>query len=135
MYQIRPESTSTEIQAVLNNSLPMGAVRYIWMDPNTRQWKFTDSSNPPAGVNINQINPDGSDTLASTGWIQGNRNFVNIESEQGYPSPWDCFGGPEDMTKSEAWWIRSSGFNCLQGILRFKNCANGGSTIPWDCPC
>lgn len=135
MFQIRPESSQADIDGVLANSLPMGAIRYIWMDPNTRQWKFTDQSALPSYINPTAINPDGTETLATTGWLQGNRNFVNIEGEQGYPSPWDCFGGPEDQTKSEALWRRSSGYNCLQGILRFMNCANGGSTIPWDCPC
>lgn len=134
LIQIRPESTQGDIDAVLNNPLPMGAIRYIWMD-GTRTFKFTDGSAVPPYIVPNNINPDGTSTIADTGWIAGNRNFVNIEGEQGYPSPWDCFGGPEDRTKSSATWTRSSGFNCLQGVLRFMNCADGGGQIPWDCPC
>lgn len=135
IYQIKPETTAAELSTLMANPMPMGAVRYVWMDPNSRQLKFTDSSNPPPNINLGQINPDGGQILASTGWIDGNRTFVNIEGEQGYPSPWDCFGGPERNVKSDEWWIRSSGFNCLQGILRFRNCANAGSAEPWDCPC
>lgn len=113
--------------------MPMGQVRYIWMD-DSRQMRFTAKGSLPPWISGDTVIPDGTGTTASTGNIAGNRNFVNIEGEQGYPSPWDCFGSGPDQTKSDMLWQRSSGFNCLQGVLRFRNCVNA-NTDPWDCPC
>ena len=132
--QIRPETSDSEISALLNGaSLPMGQVRYIWMD-DSRVLRFTAKGSLPSWISGDAVIPDGTGTTATTGNITGNRNFVNIEGEQGYPSPWDCFGSGPDQTKSDMLWQRSSGFNCLQGVLRFRNCVNA-NTDPWDCPC
>ncbi len=132
--QIRPETSDSEISALLSGaSIPMGQVRYIWMD-DSRTLRFTAKGSLPSWITGDAVLPDGTGTTASTGYITGNRNFVNIEGEQGYPSPWDCFGSGPDQTKSDMLWQRSSGFNCLQGVLRFRNCVNA-NTDPWDCPC
>lgn len=134
MRQIKPEMSDGEISTFLEGaSMPMGQVRYIWMD-DSRQMRFTAKGSLPPWINGDSVIPDGTGTTASTGNIAGNRNFVNIEGEQGYPSPWDCFGSGPDQTKSDMLWQRSSGFNCLQGVLRFRNCVNA-NTDPWDCPC
>lgn len=132
--QIRPETSEDEINTFLSSaSLPMGQVRFIWMD-DSRTLRFTAKGSLPSWISGDAVLPDGTGTLSSTGNITGNRNFVNIEGEQGYPSPWDCFGSGPDQTKTDMLWQRSSGFNCLQGVLRFRNCVNA-NTDPWDCPC
>ncbi|MBC7999281.1 MAG: hypothetical protein IAF58_15125 [Leptolyngbya sp.] len=138
--QIKPEISDSEISAVFNQPLPMGTVRYIWMN-DSRQVQLSNQSSLPTWINPTSLAPDGTvpaannpSTFATSNWVAGNRNFVNIEEEQGYPSPWDCFGSGPDRTKSDMTWQRSSGFNCLQGILRFRNCVEA-NTDPWDCPC
>ena len=134
LRQIKPEISDGDISTFLESaSMPMGQVRYIWMD-DSRQLRFTAKGSLPAWISGDAVIPDGTGTTASTGNITGNRNFVNIEGEQGYPSPWDCFGSGPDQTRSDLLWQRSSGFNCLQGVLRFRNCVNA-TTDPWDCPC
>lgn len=134
LRQIRPETSDSEISALLGSaSIPMGQVRYIWMD-DSRTLRFTAKGSLPSWITGDAVLPDGTGTTASTGNIKGNRNFVNIEGEQGYPSPWDCFGSGPDQTRSDMLWQRSSGYNCLQGVLRFRNCVNA-NTDPWDCPC
>lgn len=131
--QMRPQTSQAEIDAVLSNPVPMGSVKFIWVDKDSGALKFTDASNLPNWINPANIHADGSSVLADTGWIPTNRTFVNIEGEQSFPSPWDCFGGP-GQTDSKMQWTRSSGFNCLQGILRFQNCTQDGGGA-WQCPC
>ena len=132
LIQMRPASSGSDISAVLNNPLPMGAIRYIWVDLNG-QFQYTDSSGLPSWINASNIQPDGSTISAIANTADLNRVFVNIEGEQGFPSPWDCPGGPASQTNS-AVWTKSSGYNCLQGILRFSNCTTDGGGA-WRCPC
>jgi len=132
--QIRPETRDDEIDALLSSSpIPMGQVRYIWMDDN-RVLRVSAKASLPSWIKGDAIFPDGTGPEVMAGPITGNRNFVNIEQEQGYPSPWDCFGSGPDEVRSIMNWRRSSGFNCLQGVLRFSNCVRA-TTDPWDCPC
>lgn len=132
IQQIKPDASDLEISGLLNSSLSMGALKYIWMD-GSKTLRCTDAKDLPEWINANQILPDGTTTAADTGYRPMNRKFVNLEGEQGYPSPWDCFGGPPDYGRDQAIWTRSSGFGCLQGILRFMNCVDADGT--WDCPC
>ncbi len=131
LKQIKPSANASEIQGVFNSALPMGAVRYIWLDGN-QNFQVTDAGSLPTWINANSILPDGSVVLADTGNLPVNRTFVNIVHEEGFPSPWDCFGSAS--YRNTANWTNSSGFNCLQGVLRFSNCATDAGQ-PWHCPC
>jgi hypothetical protein len=136
LMQIRPKSNSQDIDKVLSAAVPMGSVMYIWLDDNG-QFQVTDQSALPSWIKPNNIKPDGTSITADTGSLVisdvGDRRFVNLENEQNFPSPWDCPGGPA-TTRSTAKWTRSSGFNCLQGVLRFMNCTTDGGQA-WRCPC
>jgi hypothetical protein len=132
LYQMRPSSSSGDIANVLNTALPMGAVEYIWVDLNG-SFQVSTSSNLPAWINASNIQPDGSTTTMTASTPDLNRIFVNQIDEEGFPSPWDCPGGPASMTNTGV-WTKSSGFNCLQGILRFSNCTTDGGGS-WRCPC
>lgn len=132
--QIRPETSDGEIDALLASApMPMGQVRYIWMD-DSRTLRVSAKNSLPSWIKGDAVFPDGTGNEVMAGPITGNRNFVNIEQEQGYPSPWDCFGSGPDEVRSIMNWRRSSGYNCLQGVLRFSNCVRA-TTDPWDCPC
>ncbi len=131
LRQIKPSATPSEIQGVFDAALPMGSMRFIWMD-DSQNFKVTDASGLPSWINPSSLLPDGSTITANTGNIDANRTFVNIMGEEGYPSPWDCFGSAS--YNNNATWTNSSGFNCLQGILRFSNCATDAG-LPWYCPC
>ncbi len=132
LKQIKPSASASEIQGVLNASLPMGALRYIWLDDNGN-FKVTDSGSLPTWINPSSILPDGSEVIASTGNLDVVPAFVNIPGEQHFPNPWDCHNGMSTY-QNTADWTNSSGFNCLQGVLRFSNCATDAGQ-PWHCPC
>jgi hypothetical protein len=136
LHQIKPSATGSEIQTVLNTPLPMGAQRFIWLDPNGN-FKVTDQGNLPTWINQTSILADGSSIHADTRLANGQDlgvvpNFVDIPGEQGFPNPWDCNGVSSYRNNLD--WTNSSGFNCLQGILRFSNCATDAGQ-PWHCPC
>lgn len=129
--QIRPQSTQADIDALMANPLPMGSVRYVWMD-SKGALQFTDSASLPSWIKPSKVLPDGTTTVADTGLRDPNRVFVNLFNEQGFPSPWDAPGASTVQDKEI--WTRSSGFNCLQGVLRFMNCATDEGK-PWHAPC
>jgi hypothetical protein len=113
----------------------MGAQRYIWLD-NNGSFKVTDQGNLPTWINASSITADGSSIHADTR-VNGNDlpvvpAYVNIPGEEGFPNPWDCNGVASYRNNLD--WTNSSGFNCLQGILRFSNCAYDAGQ-PWHCPC
>ncbi len=135
MHQMAPGVSDATINGILNQPLPMGAIKFIWVDnsdPANPQFRYTDSA--PSYFNANQVLSDGTPINVQTPDIDPNRTYVNMIEEQGYPSPWDCFSDPSGKTHSNLMWNPSSGFNCLMGILRFKNCAED-FTASWDCPC
>lgn len=135
LRQIKPNASAADIQSVLNAPLPMGAQRYIWLD-NNGSFKVTDQGNLPTWINASSITADGSSIHADTR-VNGNDlpvvpAYVNIPGEEGFPNPWDCNGVASYRNNLD--WTNSSGFNCLQGILRFSNCAFDAGQ-PWHCPC
>lgn len=135
LRQIKPTASAAEIQAVFNAPLPMGAQRFIWLDSNGT-FKVTDQGNLPTWINATSITADGSSIHADTR-VNGVDlpvvpAYVNIPGEQGFPNPWDCNGVASYRNNLD--WTNSSGFNCLQGILRFSNCAYDAGQ-PWHCPC
>lgn len=135
MRQMIPGASDAQINNILNQPLPMGAIKFIWADhgdPANPQFRYTDSA--PSFFNAGQVLPDGTVMNVQTPDIDPNRAYVNMIEEQGYPSPWDCFSDPAGKTHSNLIWNPSSGFNCLMGVLRFKNCAED-FTASWDCPC
>ncbi|MGH9549892.1 MAG: hypothetical protein ACRD3W_10975, partial [Terriglobales bacterium] len=109
LYQMQPNASQADVDGVLNSSVPMGTVRYIWLDSNGK-FQVTDDKSLPSWINPNNILPDGSTIVADTGDVAVDRTFVNIINEQGFPSPWDCPGGPATQRNAES-WTRSSGFN------------------------
>jgi hypothetical protein len=131
LHQIKPTASAAELQSVFNASLPMGAVRYIWLD-STGTFKVTDAGSLPTWINTNSILPDGSTVFASTGDLPVVPAFVDIPGEQGFPNPWDCNGTAS--YRNTVNWTNSSGYNCVQGVLRFSNCATDAGQ-PWHCPC
>ncbi|MBS1953036.1 MAG: hypothetical protein JST89_02560 [Cyanobacteria bacterium SZAS-4] len=131
LKQIKPTASASEIQTVMNTPLPMGAQRFIWLDDNGT-FKVTDQGNLPSWINQTSILADGSTINATTGDLPVVPAFVNIPGEQGFPNPWDCNGSASYRNNLN--WTNSSGFNCLQGILRFSNCATDAGQ-PWHCPC
>jgi len=130
--QIKPKISGPEVQAIMNTPIPMGSIMFIWMD-DSQGMHVTTAAGLPSWINPNNVLPDGSTTTALTGAQGVFRSYVDILDEQGFPSPWDCPGGPASY-QNEMQWTNSSGFNCLQGVLRFQNCANDGGQ-PWKCPC
>lgn len=135
MRQMVPGADDATINGVLNQPLPMGAIKFIWVDnsnPTNPQFRYTDSA--PSYFNSAQVLSDGTPMTVQTPVIDPNRAYVNMLEEQGYPSPWDCFSDPAGRTHNTLQWYPSSGFNCLMGILRFRNCAED-FTASWDCPC
>jgi hypothetical protein len=104
----------------------------------TGQLKFTDANTLPPWINLSAINPDGSPVVADSGQIGLDGTFVDLVGEGGFPHPWDCVGFPPPWMDNNMTFIRSSGFNCLQGVLRFQNCVNdnaGSGGTQWTCPC
>lgn len=133
LYQMRPTSKQTDIDTFLASAVvPLGQVRYLWVDLNG-SFQCTGSSGLPSWINPNSILPDGTAISADTGWQNLDGTFVNLDGEAGFPHPWDCSGGPA-QAKNDETWTRSSGYNCLQGVLRFSNCARDGGGL-WHCPC
>jgi hypothetical protein len=135
MYEMRPTSTPQDITNLLNSVVaPMGRLTYIYVDPQTNN--FYTGLNAPSWVSSNQaltdFSPDGGSLVADTGFYNADGIYVNLDGEEGYPHPWDCEAGT--ATENKAVWTRSSGYNCLLGVLRMMNCTvDGGGG--WRCPC
>jgi hypothetical protein len=138
LYQMNPDTA--KVNQALLTQIPMGSVMVIWVDLNGN-FQATNIANPtnlsqlPPWINPSNIITDGSSqtitVTANVNATDGN-GFVDFAGEEGYPHPWDC--APEPQTNANMQWRRSSGFNCIQGVLRFWDCVNdGGGT--WTCPC
>lgn len=130
--QIKPDVSQSDLNDIFNQPLPMGQLRYIWFDQTANKMKVTNAASLPSYINPNNILPDGSKYTVTTGSLDVVPSFVNIPGEQGFPNPWDCNGTASYNNTME--WTNSSGFNCVQGVLRFMNCATDAGQ-PWHCPC
>jgi hypothetical protein len=135
MYEMRPTSTPQDItNALTNAALPMGKLVYIYVDPNSNS--FYAGLNQPSWVagnsTLTNFNPDGGSIVADTGMYNADGVYVNLDGEMNYPHPWDCES--TSMTENKAVWTRSSGYNCMLGVLRMMNCTTDGGGS-WRCPC
>ncbi|CAM6001763.1 unnamed protein product [Sphagnum balticum] len=122
LYEIYPSAQDSDIARVLSAELPMGSVKYIYFDPTTQNLVVTDAANVPSWINTNNVQPDGSTVIASSGPVDLLNTFVDMNGEQGFDSPWDC--SAQTSATSEAIWTRSSGYNglwCVPGASAFED--------------
>lgn len=130
MHQIKPTISQAEVDSVLNTTVKMGQVSYIYQQSNGGPLVL--STNPPSFPINASAQPDGQMQTFDTGSIDLLGHIVNIVDCEGYPNPWDCPALPANG-QNKIQWTPSSGFNNLLGVLRFMNCASGGGE--WCCPC
>jgi hypothetical protein len=135
MYEMRPTSSPADITTALTNAaLPMGKLVYIYVDPQSNT--FYAGMNAPSWVSSNptlaNFNPDGGSIVADTGFYNTDGVYVDLDGEMGFPHPWDCES--TSSTDNKAVWTRSSGYNCMLGVLRMMNCTTDGGGS-WRCPC
>jgi len=136
LYQMNPNTI--KVNQALATYCPMGSVMVIWVDLNGNFQATDITQNPqqlPTWINPASIVTDGSaDLITVTVGVNatGGTGFVDFDGEEGYPHPWDC--APYPSTEANMQWRRSSGFNCVQGVLRFWDCVQDGGGS-WTCPC
>ena len=127
MWQIKPDATEAEINAVLlSKSLDLGHKYYIYLDRN-RQFKLTTT--PPAWVDVNdktQLRADGknhpfvSKPIPLVGTLVNTYGDFNI-----HECPFLECKDPALFGVFTATFIPSSGANNLLGELKFTETAAG----------
>ena len=136
LYQMKPTASSQDIADVMAYSVPMGSVKFVYVNSNNN-FVVGDSGSVPAWINTKAVEPDGTTLTAKTLDGQGRAinlsgSFVDMDNEAGFEHPWDCEGSTSMI--NYAIWTRSSGYNGTLGVLRFTNCATD-SGQEWQCPC
>lgn len=146
MRQIDADATDPQIDAIFNTPVPFGTIRMIYRHPSTQNLILAAVNTYPNGWQVpqnidfdnpNSQIPDGRiENATRRAQVEGfshNGGLINLPNEGGYPNPWDCPPGDGATTEDRAQWRPHSGSNNLLGVLRFRNCAEGGGS--WCCPC
>jgi len=132
-YEIKPNATPAEIQALWQTPLPIGQTAYIYLDPVTKNLKAFGQAQAPATLVANS-QPDGAPLdpqLNCESDYSLDNNMVDVPQSNGGTSDDNLHDRPyTNMNGSlhgqdHATLVLSSGFNNLLGQLSFSNTTSG----------
>lgn len=134
MYEINPNAQASDISAAMNLQVPFEAgSSTIWQYLYWNGSAFVISTSPPPGGGSTPDTTADGTVINELAPVQvTNDVLVDVDSDGGYPHPFDCEPGNANAN-NQVNWTPSSGEGNLLGVLQFQNCASAGTS--WCCPC